>query len=115
MTAGPMPAGRAWMGLVLQLVETGTDCRTRSIDVIEISRPRGGLRDIADLGLTLPEAKPPSMRRSSASRSWKAWWPTRGTSPRRPSRPVSSTSGVRIPTRPRLRRPRRPQASMRLT
>ena len=44
------------MGLVLQLVETGADTRGRSIDLIEISRPRD-LRDIASLGLTLPEAK----------------------------------------------------------
>ncbi len=44
------------MGLVLQLVETGTDTRGRGIDVMEISRPRD-LRDIATLGLTLLEAK----------------------------------------------------------
>jgi len=44
------------MGLVLQLVETGADSRTRSVDVIEIARP-SDLRDIANLGLTLPEAK----------------------------------------------------------
>ncbi len=44
------------MGLVLRLVETRTDCKTRSVDVLEISRP-GDIRDIANLGLTLPEAK----------------------------------------------------------
>jgi len=44
------------MGLVLQLVETGADSRTRSVDVMEIARP-SDLRDIANLGLTLPEAK----------------------------------------------------------
>ncbi len=44
------------MGLVLQLVETGADTQGRSIDLMEISRPRD-LRDIANLGLTLPEAK----------------------------------------------------------
>ena len=44
------------MGLVLQLVETGADSRRRSIDLMEISRPRD-LRDIANLGLKLPEAK----------------------------------------------------------
>jgi hypothetical protein len=44
------------MGLVLRLVETRADGGTRSIDVLELSRP-GNLRDIADLGLTLPEAK----------------------------------------------------------
>jgi hypothetical protein len=41
---------------VLQLVETGTDNRARSVDVMEISRPND-LGDIANLGLTLPEAK----------------------------------------------------------
>src|SRR6187431_2487565 len=44
------------MGWVLQLVETGTDSRTRSVEVLEISRPND-LGDIANLGLTLPEAK----------------------------------------------------------
>jgi hypothetical protein len=44
------------MGLVLQLVETGADARGRGVDVLEIDRP-GGLRDIANLGLTLSEAK----------------------------------------------------------
>ncbi len=44
------------MGLVLRLVETKADGGTRSIDVLELSRP-GNLRDIADLGLMLPEAK----------------------------------------------------------
>ncbi len=44
----------AWM---LRLVETGADGQGRSsIDVLEISRPNT-LRDIATLGLTLPEAK----------------------------------------------------------
>ena len=44
------------MGLVLQLVEAGADTRGCSIDLMEISRPRG-LCDIANLGLTLSEAK----------------------------------------------------------
>ncbi len=44
------------MGLVLQLVETRTDGETRSVELMELGRP-GDLRDIADLGLTLPEAK----------------------------------------------------------
>ena len=44
------------MGLVLQLAETGADTRRCSIDLMEISRPRD-LRDIANLGLKLPEAK----------------------------------------------------------
>ncbi len=44
------------MALVLRLVETRTDSKTRSVDVLEISRP-GDLCDIANLGLTLPKAK----------------------------------------------------------
>ena len=47
------------MGLVLRLVETGADRSGiwgRGIDVLELDRPRD-LRDIASLGLTLPEAK----------------------------------------------------------
>ena len=44
------------MGWVLRLVETGTDSRARSVDVMEISRPND-LGIIANLGLTLPEAK----------------------------------------------------------
>ena len=43
-------------GGVLQLVETGIDNRAQRIDVMEISRSNN-LRDIASLGLTLPEAK----------------------------------------------------------
>ena len=44
------------MGLVLQLVETRADGGTRSVELMELGPP-GNLRDIADLGLTLPEAK----------------------------------------------------------
>jgi len=44
------------MGWVLRLVETGPDSAARSVDLIEIDRP-AGLADIADLGLTLAEAK----------------------------------------------------------
>ncbi len=44
------------MGLILQLVETRADSKTHSVEVLEISRP-SDLRDIASLGLTLPEAK----------------------------------------------------------
>jgi len=44
------------MELVLQLVETDAGTRGRSIDLMEISR-LGDHRDIANLGLTLPEAK----------------------------------------------------------
>ena len=38
------------MGLVLQLVEVRADGQTRSVEVMEISRP-GDLRDVAKLGL----------------------------------------------------------------
>ena len=44
------------MEWVLQLVETGAGSRAQRVDVMEISRP-SDLRDIASLGLTLPEAK----------------------------------------------------------
>ena len=44
------------MRWVLQLVEIGTTSRARSVDLLEISRPND-LGDIANLGLTLPEAK----------------------------------------------------------
>jgi hypothetical protein len=44
------------MGWVLQLVAIGTDSRARRVDVMEIGRPND-LGDIANLGLTLPEAK----------------------------------------------------------
>src|SRR3954470_22942809 len=43
----------AW---VLRLVEIGAEGEERCADVVEISRP-DGLVDIADLGLTLAEAK----------------------------------------------------------
>jgi hypothetical protein len=46
------------MGWVLRLVETGTDNRARSVDVMEVSRPND-LRDLASLGLTLPVDFPP--------------------------------------------------------
>src|SRR4051794_15103146 len=51
-----LPAGGSWMGWVLQLVETGTATRAPSVAVMEITRPND-LRDMASLGLTLPEAK----------------------------------------------------------
>jgi hypothetical protein len=44
------------MRWVLRLVEAGDDARSRSADLMEICRPEG-LREIADLGLSLPEAK----------------------------------------------------------
>ena len=44
------------MAWVLRLVETGIDRPSRVIDVLDI-RPHGDLGDIADLGLTLSEAK----------------------------------------------------------
>src|SRR6186713_638046 len=56
MTSRSSPAGGSWMRWVLRLVETGTDSRARSVQVLEISRPND-LGDIGNLGLTLPEAK----------------------------------------------------------
>jgi hypothetical protein len=44
------------MRWVLRLITTGDDARCLSTDLIEICRPEG-LGDIANLGLTLPEAK----------------------------------------------------------
>jgi len=44
------------MRWVLRLVETDSDAGSRSADLMEICRPEG-LREIADLGLSLPEAK----------------------------------------------------------
>ena len=44
------------MAWVLRLVEIGAEGEGSCADVVEISRP-DGLVDIADLGLTLAEAK----------------------------------------------------------
>ena len=44
------------MGWVLRLAKTGPEAAAESIDLIEIHRP-AGLADIANLGLTLSEAK----------------------------------------------------------
>jgi hypothetical protein len=44
------------MGWVLRLVETGTEGAERGVDVMELGR-RGNLAEIAELGLTLSEAK----------------------------------------------------------
>src|SRR5271170_7421472 len=44
------------MRWVVQLVETGGDAQSWSADLMEICRPEG-LGEIADLGLTLAEAK----------------------------------------------------------
>lgn len=44
------------MGWILRLVETGIEGPVRSIDVLEIIRPRD-LGDLADLGLTIAEGK----------------------------------------------------------
>jgi len=44
------------MRWVLRLIATGDDARCLSTDLVEICRP-GGLGDIANLGLNLPEAK----------------------------------------------------------
>ena len=44
------------MRWVLRLIATGDDARCLSTDLVEICRPEG-LGDVANLGLTLPEAK----------------------------------------------------------
>lgn len=44
------------MRWVLRSVETGDEARSRSADLMEICRPEG-LREIAGLGVSLPEAK----------------------------------------------------------
>jgi hypothetical protein len=44
------------MRWVLRLIATGDDARCLSTDLLEICRPEG-LGDVANLGLTLPEAK----------------------------------------------------------
>src|SRR5882757_6659560 len=53
---GILPAGDSWMEWTLRLVGTGADGQSRSFDVMPISRPEG-LGEIANLGLTLTEAK----------------------------------------------------------
>ena len=50
------PAGGRRMRWVVRLVETDGECEARCLDVMEIVRP-DDLGDIADLGLTLAEAK----------------------------------------------------------
>jgi hypothetical protein len=59
------------MEWTLRLVGTGMDGQYRSVDVMQISRP-DGLGDVANLGLTLAEAKrllAKFSRRSSPHRS----------------------------------------------
>ena len=51
-----LPAGDSWIEWTLRLVGTGIDGQSRSFDVMPISRP-DGLGEIANLGLTLAEAK----------------------------------------------------------
>ena len=51
-----LPAGDSRMEWTLRLVGTGIDGQSRSFDVMAISRP-DGLGDIANLGMTLSEAK----------------------------------------------------------
>src|ERR1700733_6527603 len=51
-----LPAGDSWMEWTLRLVGMGIDGQSRSFDVMAISRP-DGLGDIANLGITLTEAK----------------------------------------------------------
>src|ERR1700685_1411525 len=48
--------GGSCMGWILRLVETGPDITADGVDLIEIDRPIG-LAEIANLGLTLSEAK----------------------------------------------------------
>ena len=51
-----LPTGGSRMEWTLRLVGTGIDGQSRSFDVMPISRP-DGLDEIANLGLTLAEAK----------------------------------------------------------
>ena len=51
-----LPAGDSRMEWTLRLVGTGIDGQSRSFDVMVISRP-DGLGDIANLGMTLSDAK----------------------------------------------------------
>jgi hypothetical protein len=51
-----LPAGDPRMNWTLRLVGIGIDGQSRSYEVMAISRP-DGLADIANLGLTLAEAK----------------------------------------------------------
>jgi hypothetical protein len=51
-----LPAGDSRMEWTLRLVEVGIDGQSRSFDVMAISRP-DGLGDVANLGMTLSEAK----------------------------------------------------------
>ncbi len=51
-----LPAGDSRMEWTLRLVGTGIDGQSRSYEAMAISRP-DGLADIANLGLTLAEAK----------------------------------------------------------
>jgi hypothetical protein len=51
-----LPAGDSRMEWMLRLVGMGIDDQFRSFDVMAISRP-DGLGDIANLGMTLSEAK----------------------------------------------------------
>ena len=51
-----LPAGDSRMEWTLRLVGMGIDGQSRSFEVMAISRPEG-LGDIANLGITLSEAK----------------------------------------------------------
>ena len=51
-----LPTGDSRMEWTLRLVEVGIDGQSRSFDVMAISRP-DGLDDVANLGMTLSEAK----------------------------------------------------------
>ena len=54
--SGHLPAGGSWMRWVLRLIATGDDVCCQSTDLAEICRPDGP-HDIANLGLSLLEAK----------------------------------------------------------
>ena len=60
------------MRWVLRLIATGEDDRCPSADLMEICRPEG-LVDIANLGLTLPEAK------QVLANVQRGWFPGRST------------------------------------
>src|ERR1700750_1378649 len=51
-----MPTGGPCMRWVLRLIGTGDEARSRSTDLMEISRP-ASVAAVTDLGLTLSEAK----------------------------------------------------------
>ena len=65
------------MGWVLRLAETGPDAAAENIDLIEIHRS-SGLADIANLGLTLSEAKELRFSPDMAAEKWPRWGSSAG-------------------------------------